>query len=142
MYHNLLVAIDLSPAATRVLERIARLAAPDAAVHVLHIEDSRVSGGFGVATDLGRRVADIRARQDVFGQIKPRLQQAGIGPEHLEIRFGRPADEVLDIALRRDCDLILLGTHGAGGVRALLGSTANAVVRRARCDVYTVRIRD
>jgi nucleotide-binding universal stress UspA family protein len=38
------------------------------------------------------------------------------------------------------CNLIIMGTHGRGGVkRALLGSIAEHVLRNARCPVMTVR---
>lgn len=38
------------------------------------------------------------------------------------------------------CDLIIMGTHGRGGLRrALLGSTAEYVLRHARCPVLTIR---
>ena len=140
VYQHALVAIDLSDAAAIVLAGARALLAPRGRLQVLHVEDSRLTGGFGVATGLGQRVADIRARQEVFARLKPRLRESGVDPSHLEIRFGRPADEIVEDADHRGCDLIVIGSHGVGGVRALLGSTANSVVRQAHCDVCTVRI--
>jgi hypothetical protein len=41
---------------------------------------------------------------------------------------------------RRDIDLIVMGTHGRGGVEhMLMGSVAERVVRLASCPVLTVR---
>ncbi|MBT8141621.1 MAG: universal stress protein, partial [Gammaproteobacteria bacterium] len=37
-------------------------------------------------------------------------------------------------------DLIIIGSHGEKGVRALLGSTASAVLHDAPCDVMAVRV--
>ncbi|HHQ41669.1 MAG TPA: universal stress protein, partial [Chromatiales bacterium] len=37
-------------------------------------------------------------------------------------------------------DLIVLGSHGRRGLTRLLGSTADAVLHSARCDVLAVRI--
>jgi nucleotide-binding universal stress UspA family protein len=55
------------------------------------------------------------------------------------ILTGRPAREIAEYAARHDIDLIVMGTHGRTGVsRALLGSVAEAVVRRAPCRVLTV----
>jgi len=52
---------------------------------------------------------------------------------------GRAARHIVDYARRNDIDLIVIGTHGRTGVsRALLGSVAEAVMRRARCRVLTV----
>ena len=48
----------------------------------------------------------------------------------------------VDIYMTRpsQCDLVVVGSHGYSGVKALLGSTANKVLHGAGCDVYTVRI--
>lgn len=52
---------------------------------------------------------------------------------------GRVASQVVDYARRHAVDLIVLGTHGRTGVsHAILGSVAEAVVRRAGCRVLTV----
>jgi len=52
-----------------------------------------------------------------------------------------PAKQViLDHAKDCDADLIILGSHGHRGVRLLLGSTSNAVLHHAHCDVLAVRL--
>ena len=51
-----------------------------------------------------------------------------------------PYSEILRYALEHNVDLIVMGTHGRGGVsHLLLGSIAEKVVRRAPCPVLTVR---
>jgi nucleotide-binding universal stress UspA family protein len=55
------------------------------------------------------------------------------------IASGRVARHIVDYAQRNAIDLIVIGTHGRTGVsHALLGSVAEAVMRRARCRVLTV----
>jgi nucleotide-binding universal stress UspA family protein len=55
-------------------------------------------------------------------------------------RDGIPYHEIVTLAQDRRADLIVIGTHGRGGVnRALLGSVADRVVRLASCPVLTVR---
>jgi nucleotide-binding universal stress UspA family protein len=52
---------------------------------------------------------------------------------------GIPARQILAYASRHPIDLIVMGTHGRTGVsHAVLGSVAEAVVRRAPCLVLTV----
>lgn len=52
---------------------------------------------------------------------------------------GEPALEVVEFAKEEGIDLLVVGTHGRTGLRhAILGSTAERVVRRARCPVLTV----
>lgn len=53
---------------------------------------------------------------------------------------GKPFYEIIDYASENDIDLIIIATHGASGVEALLfGSTAEKVVRKADCPVLVVR---
>ncbi len=53
---------------------------------------------------------------------------------------GNPVEVILDQAKRRNVDLIVVGTHGRRGMkRLMLGSVAEAVVRRAACPVFVVK---
>ncbi len=57
-----------------------------------------------------------------------------------QLRGGVPADSILDSAQTLLCDLIVMGTHGRRGIsHTLSGSVAEAVLRKARCPVITVR---
>ena len=71
------------------------------------------------------------------------LADIGAGVEAVTaVVFGRPAREILAYAARHGIDMIVMGTHGRTGMtRALLGSVAEAVVRRAGCPVLTVPTR-
>ena len=56
------------------------------------------------------------------------------------IREGAPHQELIALATDERADLIVIGTHGRGGLnRALLGSVADRIVRLAPCPVLTVR---
>lgn len=58
------------------------------------------------------------------------------------VREGSPAAVITAMAQERDSDLLVLSTQGLTGLkRFLLGSTVEAVVRRAACPVLTVRPR-
>lgn len=53
---------------------------------------------------------------------------------------GEPAAEILKAAAEYPADLIVMGTHGRGGLsRLVLGSVAETVLRHAPCPVLTVR---
>jgi len=54
--------------------------------------------------------------------------------------FGNAANEIVQYAKDNHVDLIVLGSHGRHGAKLLLGSTANAVLHHAKCDVLAVRI--
>jgi nucleotide-binding universal stress UspA family protein len=54
---------------------------------------------------------------------------------------GEPVFEILKAAEAYDADLIVMGTHGRGGLsRLVMGSVAEAVTRKANCPVLTVRM--
>ncbi|MEL6614158.1 MAG: universal stress protein, partial [Bacteroidota bacterium] len=56
------------------------------------------------------------------------------------VREGSALVEILDLAHARSAGLIVQGSHGRTGIgRALLGSVAEAVAKRARCPVLTLR---
>ena len=54
---------------------------------------------------------------------------------------GSPEREIVAYSLGGRFDMIVMGTHGRTGVkRVLMGSVAEAVVRRALCPVLTVHL--
>ena len=56
------------------------------------------------------------------------------------LRSGVAYQEIVALAVDERADLIVIGTHGRGGVdRALLGSVADRVIRLAPCPVLAVR---
>jgi nucleotide-binding universal stress UspA family protein len=70
-----------------------------------------------------------------------RAQFSGRIIEHLAA--GSAWKQILQVALDLQADVLLVGTHGRTGVkRMLLGSVAEAVVRRASCPVIAVRPKD
>jgi nucleotide-binding universal stress UspA family protein len=56
------------------------------------------------------------------------------------LTMGDPAAEIVRIAGDEDAEMIVLGTHGRTGItRLLMGSVAEAIVRRAPCPVLVYR---
>ncbi|WP_101758847.1 universal stress protein [Oceanicoccus sp. KOV_DT_Chl] len=140
MYRHILVAIDLLDTDIAVLKKACEIAKTyNADVSVIHVCDAHVTG-YGEATAKHHIANDMQIKQQCFPLIKSMLQQ--VDSEHVktELLFGRPADVIHQFAEQKDCDLIVVGSHGYSGVKALLGSTAHKVLHGAQCDVHTVRI--
>ena len=55
-----------------------------------------------------------------------------------EIVEGRPGDAIARVAEAEHATEIVIGTRGGGRARALLGSVAHDVLRRARCPVVAI----
>jgi nucleotide-binding universal stress UspA family protein len=78
------------------------------------------------------------AEQALQNLARRHLGQLRLGA--VRVVAGRPADGVVDYARNAGAALIVLTTHGRSGLRhAVLGSTAEAILRRAPCPVLSVR---
>jgi nucleotide-binding universal stress UspA family protein len=139
-FQRIIIAVDgsaFSARAANVGFELARsLGAEVALVHV--IDPSVVvapEGGYPA----GELVA--LAEQDGKRLLAGFSQRASIEPPPLEfVQVGKPATEIVRAAKEWPGDLIVIGSHGRGGVeRLLLGSVAEAVMRHAACPVLVVR---
>jgi nucleotide-binding universal stress UspA family protein len=81
---------------------------------------------------------------EVLGQFAQAAQaQQGFGMDEVVVKRGNPVDIILAQAEERNCDLIVMGTHGHGVIAdAVMGSTARRVLRKARKPVLVVRLLD
>jgi universal stress protein A len=69
--------------------------------------------------------------------IQPTVE--GVKVSHV-VEYGLPTDRIVEYANANDIDLIVMGTHGRTGLgRLLMGSVAEAVVRKAECPVLALK---
>lgn len=61
------------------------------------------------------------------------------GRSQTHVVYGPPKDQILKLAEAVDAELIVIASHKPGFSTYLLGSTAAAVVRHAKCPVLVVR---
>jgi len=84
-------------------------------------------------TDPGRDALDAQLAEF----LRPAVS-SGITPER-RLAVGEAATEIVHTAEDVGADLLVMGTHGAGGFQhLLLGSVAEKVLRKAACPVLTV----
>jgi nucleotide-binding universal stress UspA family protein len=58
-----------------------------------------------------------------------------------KLLLGDAAHEIVELARKSKCDLIVMGTHGRTGLgRLLMGSVAEIVLRKSQCPVLTVKL--
>jgi nucleotide-binding universal stress UspA family protein len=89
------------------------------------------------AAELGERLEETAARDlPAFSKSE---EFAGLEVEDV-IAHGEPAAEIVRVAEERGAGLIVISSHGRTGIgRILFGSTAESVVRHARCPVLVVK---
>ena len=61
--------------------------------------------------------------------------------DEIIVKSGDPAEQILEQMEERNCDMIVMGSHGHGTIMgAMLGSTAQKVIRRSKKPVMLVRL--
>lgn len=108
-------------------------------VHVLEPILAPTDFTFGplTMTDVEDKLAD-RAMEG----LKEIASKLPLSSERIELRVERgiASQEIVKIAEETVADIIVMGTHGYTGLtHALLGSTAERVVRKAPCPVLTMK---
>jgi nucleotide-binding universal stress UspA family protein len=135
-FRSLLVPVDLSPSSDRVLARVALLPlADDAHITLLHVIPDDLSWS-------QQRNAERDARKALIGEARHLAQLLGrkARVEPL-VSAGATATEIAAHGRAVQAELIVMGRSGGRPVRdALLGSTAERVVRRGELPVLVVRL--
>ena len=72
-----------------------------------------------------------------LAKLAAEAREKGVTVREIVVQ-GKPSAEIVRIAAEEQTDIIVLGTHGKGMLdKALFGSTAERVIRRAPCPVLT-----
>ena len=143
-YQKILVAVDLSSESEVVLQKAQLIAGPNAEIHLVYVQEPMDNVYVGIVP----QSAAFSGLGDLEAQLGEELKQKltalgenlGVPAGNLHILNGSPAHEIHRFANENDVQLIVIGTHGQKGLQLLLGSTANAVLHGAGCDVLSVRI--
>ena len=134
---TIVVGFDGSPAAERALERAATLSG--AGGRVVIVSASVAVPGSGVVDEPILDSPSPEERDAVLEDGANRLRSAGVATTPVAVDSG-PAEALVEIARAERADMIIVGSTGSGYItRAIVGSTAENVVRHAPCDVLVVR---
>ncbi|MFC6824619.1 universal stress protein [Halopelagius fulvigenes] len=142
MYERILVPTDGSEGSDRVVEHAVRLAdVHGAAVHALYVVNSGSFAGLPMESSWEGLDEMLRAdAEEAVSEVKRVATDAGV-PVETSVIEGSPSREIVEYAEREGCDLVVMGTHGRGGLdRLLLGSVAEKVIRASNVPVLTVRV--
>ena len=139
---KILIATDFSPhsaAAMRTASELSgRLGVPLVIFNAVQIPTYPVPDGV------------VMRSPDVMAELVTRAQQALDDQRHAAIALGAhavstqwsegpPATEIVKVAREQGADLVVVGSHGRGVIaRAILGSTADKVIRSAHGPVMVV----
>jgi nucleotide-binding universal stress UspA family protein len=138
---RILVAHDFGDASQAALayalDLAAKLGARVTIVHAYEIPVYGLSEGIALTADITGQIRE--ASVDALDGIVRRSARPDV-EVHGMLRQGSAWSEITDAATETHADLVVIGTHGRGGLaHALLGSVAEKVVRTSPCPVLTVR---
>jgi len=139
-YKKILVAVDLSEESEQVALRAKALAeGAQGELHLIHvIEPLSFAYGVDIPMDFSGLQDEIQAQ--ATQQLQRFAEEHGITAQRQHIVLGRPEVEIHATAEEIGADLVVIGSHGRYGLALLMGSTANAVLHGATCDVLAVRV--
>jgi len=142
MYDRILVPTDGSTGTRRAVDHALDLAAiHDATVHAVYVVNTASYASFTIEGASWENVGDMLRDEghQAVEEVEALGQEANV-PIETAVLDGSPSREIVRYAEREACDLIVMGTHGRGGIdRLLLGSVAERVVRSSNVPVLTVR---
>ncbi len=143
IYSHILLAVDFTPATDTVVQQAIELSQTfKARISLVHVVEF-------VQMDLSNDLVlpqELEIDQELMNLATQRLQKLArkldLDESACFVTQGSTRREILHLAEEHSVDLIVIGSHGREGIQRLLGSTANAVLHGAPCDVLAVRIKD
>jgi nucleotide-binding universal stress UspA family protein len=139
---------DFSPTSSRAVDYAGTMADSFGAelvlLHAIPLMDYPLRS-FGMSSSIEhiqeelqtRAMESLEARSKKLKETLPNINV------RLVVRNGEPHDATLECAKAEHAEMIIMGTHGYTGItHALLGSSAEKVVRLADCPVLTVHTPD
>lgn len=121
---KVLVAYDGSAPSAKAIDLARSIAAQDQRVELLLVHVLKLYGlGTGAETVLLEEANSVLADLQRIADGVPNKARA-----HL-LKGSSPADLILKCAQDENCDLIIMGSRGQGGVKGYLGSVSYAVVQ-------------
>ena len=143
-YQHILLAIDTAEQSTQVSDKAKTLAKQNqATLNICHLVENYLASDFAYE---GINHVTIEMQDELLDNAKARVKKIAdtlaIPEQQQWIEFGNPRYDVVRLADEHQIDLIVVGSHGRHGIQLLLGSTANAILHHAKCDVLAVRLNE
>ena len=144
MYQHILIPTDGSELAERAVTHGLALAKFAGAKVTVVIVEQRVPGWLsaetGAAVAFARYAEEIKKHgASVLDRVANTAKQAGVPCDTVQVH-GAPYEAIIATATDRGCDLIVMASHGRGGLSAMvLGSVTNKVLTYTKTPVLVCR---
>ena len=139
-YKNFIVGLDLSddcaPLVAKATSLGEKMGANITLIHVL--EPLAFAYGGDIPMDLTE--VQTQLTHKATERLKELAEEFGITECRRQVIVGQPASELQKAAGNLESPLIIVGSHGRHGLALLMGSTANAVLHGACCDILAIKV--
>ena len=141
MFETVVIATDGSESAMRGIRTALDVAARfEATVHAIYVVDANEIESTPEEVRADLEAAIEAAGEDALSVVCEEADALDAPAVVTAVREGDPATEIINYGTEVDADVIAMGTRGRHGEHAfLLGSVAEAVVRRSPIPVLTTR---
>ena len=139
MFAKILVAVDGSESSKKAFDQSVFLAQKcNSKLYIVHVVLDWEYGGDSAATF--ELIDELRAKgMELLERCKTLALKSNVQVETL-LEQGDYAQEIIEVAKRNDCDLIIMGSRGMSPIKELLlGSVSLKVMHHASCPVMIVR---
>lgn len=142
-YTKILLAVELDSTCDQLpIKKAEEIAKEfDANIYMLHAVEHLSSYGAAYGVAAGADIEEMLL-ENARDSMQKLGQKIGLPTDKQIVKVGPAKTLILEEAENLGADLIIVGSHGRHGIRLLLGSTANAVLHGAKCDVLAVRLQD
>ncbi|MDF1653948.1 MAG: universal stress protein [Coxiellaceae bacterium] len=140
-YQHIILAVELDPESDAFLVKRTKELLQDynADLTVIHAIEHNSNYGAAYGVMAGVDVEEMLV-EEASKNMDALLKELDIANCKHVIKIGVAKQVILEEAENVGADLIISGSHGRSGVALLLGSTANAILHGAHCDVLAVRV--
>ena len=138
MYKKILFATDLTEDTDYLVEKVREIQGyTNAKLSLVHVVEPLPGYSYaylGIEDIEGQLIDEARQSIDKLAE------KLKVTKDDIFVEVGPTKTKILKIADDMGADLLICGSHGRHGLSLLLGSTANAILHGAKCDVLTVRL--
>lgn len=140
---NILVPTDFSDQAEKALKVAAQLARKfDGEIYLLHMLElplQLIDPVNGSSHNLPEAIFFMKLAHQRFAKIMKEPYLKGL-KVHETVEFHRAFDGIMEIGKEKNCDLIVMGSHGASGFQEMfIGSNTEKVVRHSEIPVLVIK---
>lgn len=131
---KIFITVDFSEADNKAINRAVQMGGKTASYHLLHVVETPG------AIIYGEETVDYETRQDIelIEKYVEQLSRQGYKSSFL-LGYGNPKQAIPDLTNKHAADMLVIGTHGHGGLKDLLfGTTVEAVRHKIAVPLLVV----